>query len=135
MSAHGALFAALGAPDIDVRFVGGCVRNAIMGLPITDLDIATPEPPEAVLKRLDRAAIRAIPTGIEHGTITAVIDGQSYEITSLRRDTACDGRHAAVEFTADWREDARRRDFTINAMSLRPDAALFDYHGGFADAK
>src|SRR4051812_43644908 len=135
MTAHGPLFAALGAPDLDVRFVGGCVRNAIIGRPIADFDIGTPEPPTVVLKRLARAGIRAIPTGIEHGTVTAVVGKQSYEITSLRRDTACDGRHAAVEFTTDWEEDARRRDFTINAMSLKPDGTLFDYHGGFEDAR
>jgi poly(A) polymerase len=135
MTAPAALFAALGAPAVDVRFVGGCVRNWLMKRPITDFDLATPEPPDVVMQRLEKAGLRAIPTGIAHGTVTAVLGDETYEITSLRRDTACDGRHAAVEFTTDWAEDARRRDFTINAMSLRPDGALFDYHDGLDDAK
>jgi poly(A) polymerase len=135
MTAPAALFAALGAPAVDVRFVGGCVRNWLMKRPITDFDLATPEPPDVVMQRLEKAGLRAIPTGIAHGTVTAVLGDETYEITSLRRDTACDGRHAAVEFTTDWAEDARRRDFTINAMSLRPDGALFDYHDGLEDAK
>ena len=132
---HQGLFTALGAPAVDVRFVGGAVRNALMGRDIRDIDIATPETPDVVLARLVKAGMRAIPTGLDHGTITAVTDAGTAEITSLRRDTACDGRHAAVEFTTDWEEDARRRDFTINAMSLRPDGTLFDYHGGAEDAK
>jgi poly(A) polymerase len=129
------IMAALGAPEIDVRFVGGCVRNTILDRPVADIDIGTPENPAAVMRRLESAGIKVIPTGIDHGTITAVIDGQPFEVTTLRRDTACDGRHAVVEFTTDWNEDARRRDFTINAMSLRPDGTLFDPHGGVADAR
>lgn len=134
ITAHARLFAVLGAPALDVRYVGGVVRNHLMGEPLGDIDIATPDVPEAVMERLRAAGIKAIPTGIDHGTITAVEGGVTYEITTLRRDTACDGRHAAVEFTTDWEEDARRRDFTINAMSLRPDGTLFDYHGGLKDA-
>src|SRR5262245_22898769 len=116
------LFGALGAPSIDARAVGGCVRDAIMGRDRADseIDIGTPEPPDDVIKRLQDAGLRAIPTGLDHGTVTAMVDGRAFEITSLRRDTACDGRHAAVEFTTDWPEDARRRDFTFNAMSLTP---------------
>jgi len=126
---------ALGAPDVDVRFVGGCVRNAILGRPITDIDIGTPDVPTRVMERLQASHIKAIPTGIEHGTITAVIDGTPFEITTLRRDTACDGRHAVVEFSTDWHEDARRRDFTMNAISMRFDGELFDDHGGVEDAR
>lgn len=129
------LFAALGAPGVDVRFVGGCVRNAVMGIPVGEIDVATPETPDQVMTRLAAAGVKVVPTGLDHGTVTAVLDGATFEITSLRRDTACDGRHAAVEFTADWAEDARRRDFTFNAMSLRGDGTLFDYHGGVSDAE
>jgi len=129
------LMQALHAGEVDVRFVGGAVRNAVMNLPVTEIDIATPETPDRVTERLRAAKIKAVPTGLDHGTVMAVVDGQTFEITTLRRDTACDGRHALVEFTTDWHEDARRRDFTINAMSLRPDGSLFDDHGGEADAR
>ncbi len=131
------VYDALGAPRVDVRTVGGCVRDAIMGRDTADseIDIGTPETPDEVAKRLQDAGLRAIPTGIDHGTITALVDGRTFEITSLRRDTACDGRHAAVAFTTDWREDAGRRDFTFNAMSMTPDGLLHDYHGGVTDAR
>ena len=131
------LFAVLGAPPVDVRAVGGSVRGAVLGRDTagTEIDVGTPEPPERVIRRLKDEGIKAVPTGLEHGTVTAVIDGRPFEITSLRRDTACDGRHAAVEFTADWHEDARRRDFTMNAMSIGPDGMLHDDHEGFADAR
>ena len=129
------VFASLGAPDVDVRFVGGCVRNSVLGREVGEIDIATPERPEKVLQRLAAADLKAVPTGLDHGTITAVVRGTPFEITTLRRDTACDGRHADVEFTADWHEDSRRRDFTMNAMSLRDDGTLFDDHGGVEDAK
>lgn len=129
------LFTVLGAPDVDARFVGGCVRNAVMGAEVGEIDVATPERPDQVLDRLAAAGFKAVPTGLSHGTITAIVDGISFEITSLRRDTACDGRHADVEFTGDWQQDLRRRDFTMNAMSLRPDGMLFDDHGGIEDAK
>lgn len=135
MAAHARVLAALGAPERDVRFVGGIVRNRLLGEPLGDVDIGTPDTPDVVMARLARAGLKAIPTGLDHGTITAVDGGLTYEITTLRRDTACDGRHAAVEFTEDWVEDARRRDFTINAMSLAPDGTLFDYHGGAEDAR
>jgi len=126
---------ALGASDIDVRFVGGAVRAAVMDQPTGDIDIATPDVPARVTERLIHAGLKAVPTGVAHGTVMAVVGADTFEITTLRRDTACDGRHAAVEFTADWHEDARRRDFTFNAMSLRPDGELFDDHGGFDDAR
>jgi poly(A) polymerase len=129
------LMSALGAPALDVRFVGGCVRDAVLGRAKADIDVGTPEPPARVLERLAAAGIKAIPTGLAHGTVTAVVDGQSFEITTLRRDTATDGRHATVEFTADWQADAARRDFTLNAMSLSPDGTLHDYFKGASDAR
>jgi poly(A) polymerase len=131
------VFAALGAPQIDVRAVGGCVRDAVLGCETaeTEVDLGTPEPPDAVQKRLVAAGIQVVPTGLAHGTVMAVIAGRTFEITSLRQDTACDGRHATVAFTTDWAEDARRRDFTFNAMSMHPDGTLFDPYGGVADAR
>lgn len=128
------LFSVLGAPRVDARVVGGCVRNHVMGLPVGEIDAATPETPDVVMARLTNAGVRVIPTGLDHGTVTALIGARSFEITSLRRDTACDGRHADVEFTTDWKEDARRRDFTFNAMSMRGDGELFDYFCGHTDA-
>jgi len=117
------------------RFVGGCVRNTIMGRPVDDIDIATQLVPETVLEALNAAQIRAIPTGIEHGTVTAVVDGQPFEITSLRRDVETDGRRAVVAFTEDWAEDAERRDFRLNALYAAPDGEVFDpVGGGYEDA-
>ena len=123
--------------DVPARFVGGCVRDALLGDvdPDVDLDVATPLLPEQVIERLEAAGIKAIPTGIEHGTVTALVRDQPFEITTLRKDVACDGRHAEVEFTADFREDAARRDFTINAMSTDWQGQLVDYFGGVADLK
>ncbi|WP_018146473.1 CCA tRNA nucleotidyltransferase [Henriciella marina] len=115
------------------RFVGGCVRNEIMGKPVDDIDIATQLTPEAVIAALEAAGIRAIPTGIEHGTITAVIDSKPFEITTLRRDVETDGRHAVVAFTEDWAEDAARRDFRLNALYADPDGTLHDPTGGGLD--
>lgn len=126
---------ALDLGTVDVRFVGGAVRNAVMERAVTEIDIATPEVPARVTERLSAAGLKVVPTGLDHGTVMAVAEGETFEITTLRKDTACDGRHAAVEFTTDWREDARRRDFTFNAMSMRPDGAVFDDHGGWDDAK
>ena len=117
----------------DARFVGGVVRNTLLGLAVKDIDIATPLPPDEVMRRLKRANIRAVPTGIDHGTITAIVDGRPFEVTTLRRDVSTDGRHAAVTYTTDWREDAARRDFTINALYASADGEIFDYHGGLAD--
>lgn len=104
-----------GAPD-SARFVGGCVRNALLGAPVADIDIATKWEPEEVIRRLRAANIAAHPTGIEHGTITGVANNQPYEITTLRRDVSTDGRRATVAFTTDWKEDAERRDFHVNAL-------------------
>jgi len=118
-----------------VRFVGGCVRNTIMGRPVDDIDVATQLEPNETLAALEQAGIRAIPTGIEHGTVTAVIDHQPFEITSLRRDVETDGRRAVVAFTQDWAEDAHRRDFRLNALYAAPDGELFDpADGGYEDA-
>lgn len=117
----------------EARFVGGCVRDALIGAAPADLDLGVPYPPEETVARLKRAKLRAIPTGIAHGTVTAAIEGRNFEVTSLRRDVETFGRHARVAFGADWREDAARRDFTINALSMAPDGALYDYFGGRAD--
>ena len=124
------LFAAL---DNNTRFVGGCVRDALLGIDAEDIDMATPLLPEEVIKRLKANNIKAIPTGLEHGTITAVIEGQPFEITTLRRDTSCDGRHAEVDFTDSWQQDAARRDFTINALSCGLDGKIYDYFSGLDD--
>jgi poly(A) polymerase len=117
----------------DARFVGGCVRDTILKRPIRDIDIATPLFPEEVTRRLEAAAIKAIPTGIAHGTITAVAASRPFEITTLRRDVETFGRHATVAFSADWQEDSRRRDFTMNALSMTLDGEVFDYHDGLRD--
>ncbi len=117
------------------RFVGGCVRDTLLdpAFDPDDLDIATAARPEVVLRRLEDAGIRAVPTGIAHGTVTAVLGGRSYEITTLRRDVETYGRHARVEFTDDFEADAARRDFTINAMSCDLEGRLFDPFGGRLD--
>ncbi|MGH6964289.1 MAG: CCA tRNA nucleotidyltransferase [Phenylobacterium sp.] len=118
------------------RFVGGCVRNALIGQPTSDLDIATTLSPQDVIKALKAAGLKAVPTGVEHGTVTAVSGGKPFEITTLRRDVETDGRRAVVAFTDDWREDAERRDFTLNALYARRDGTIFDPTGhGVADAR
>ncbi len=117
----------------DARIVGGAVRDALAGRDVADYDLATPLPPDAVMAALKNAGIKVVPTGLAHGTVTAVVDGRPFEITTLRRDVETDGRHAVVAFTADWRQDASRRDFTINAMSMTRDGTVFDYFGGRAD--
>jgi poly(A) polymerase len=128
------LFTALGADDGLVRLVGGTVRDELLAIPHADVDLATRLEPKAVVERLEAAGIKAVPTGIEHGTITAVSRGQVAEVTTLRRDVSTDGRRATVAFTEDWREDAARRDFTINALSADPlSGEIFDYFGGLDD--
>jgi len=118
------------------RFVGGCVRNALVGRPIDDLDIATTLTPDQVTRALKKAGIRPVPTGIDHGTVTAVSRHVPHEITTLRRDVSTDGRRATVAFTDDWCEDALRRDFTLNSLYARRDGSIFDPTGhGVADAK
>lgn len=129
-----AVLEALGDTDGGPRYVGGAVRDTLLGLPVADVDIATTLLPSQVIDRLEAAGVKAIPTGIEHGTITAAINGKNYEITTLRRDVATDGRRATVAFSQDWREDAARRDFTINALYAQPATGeIFDYFGGMRD--
>ncbi len=117
------------------RLVGGVVRDTLLGRPVADIDLATPLLPDSVITALRDARIRVVPTGLDHGTVTAVVDGHGFEITTLRRDVETDGRHAVVAFTTDWRTDASRRDFTINAMSMTRDGAVFDYFGGVSDLR
>jgi poly(A) polymerase len=127
------LLEALSAAAIEARFVGGCVRDWLLGDAMGDLDLATPARPEAVIAALATAKIKALPTGLAHGTVTAIVASRPFEITTLRRDVETDGRHARVAFDADWAEDAARRDFTINAIYLAPDGTIFDPVGGRAD--
>jgi poly(A) polymerase len=126
--------AALTDGDARPRLVGGAVRDSLLGLPVADIDLATPIIPKDVIIRLEQSGIKAVPTGIDHGTITAVADGKTYEITTLRRDVSTDGRRATVAFSTDWREDAARRDFTFNALYADPVTyQIFDYFGGLDD--
>jgi len=124
---------ALTADSGSARFVGGAVRNALLGEPVVDVDIATPLVPEEVMRRLQAAGLGAVPTGIEHGTVTAVSGGKPFEVTTLRRDVETFGRRATVAFTTDWAEDAARRDFTINALYTDENGTVFDCFGGLAD--
>jgi poly(A) polymerase len=124
---------ALTAEGDQARFVGGCVRDALVGRPIRDIDIATPLSPQRVTELLHKARLKAVPTGIEHGTVTAVADKTGVEVTTLRRDIETDGRRAKVEFTDDWQADAARRDLTINALSADASGKVHDYFGGLDD--
>ena len=126
----------LGALDRDgeeARVVGGAVRNALLGLTAGEIDVATTATPDEVTRRVQAAGFKAVPTGIEHGTVTVVVDGQPFEVTTLRQDVETYGRHAKVAFGRDWRADAERRDFTINALSVRVDGTVYDYVGGLDD--
>lgn len=126
------LFKTLG--QTHVRFVGGVVRNALLGVEIGDIDLATTLPPDQVIEKLTAANIKTVPTGIDHGTVTAVLNGKGYEITTLRRDVETDGRRAVVAYTEDWAEDAARRDFTMNALYADLDGNIYDPLGqGIAD--
>ena len=128
------LLEALGEADGAVRFVGGCVRDQLLGQPSADIDLATTHDPSEIVRRLEAAGIKAIPTGIEHGTITAVSNHTVVEVTTLRSDVSTDGRRATVAFTDDWKEDAARRDFTFNALFADPlTGAITDYFDGLAD--
>lgn len=127
------VMAALRSTGAEARFVGGCVRDAVLKRPVKDIDIATPLEPSEVVRLLEARGIHAIPTGIAHGTITAVIGKEHFEITTLRHDVETFGRHARVAFTDDWRADAFRRDFTINALSMTEDGMIHDYVDGLAD--
>jgi poly(A) polymerase len=117
----------------EARIAGGAVRDTLAKHKVADIDLATPRRPEQVIAALNQAGIRAVPTGIDHGTVTAVSGGRGFEVTTLRRDVLTDGRHAVVDFTDDWRADAARRDFTMNALSMTRDGAVFDYFGGIGD--
>lgn len=117
------------------RFVGGCVRNAIMGRPVDDIDIATTLEPKEVMKALMAAGLKVAPTGLAHGTVTAIANSKPFEITTLRKDVETDGRHAVVAYTKDWAHDAARRDFRLNAIYAAPDGEIFDPVGGVADAQ
>jgi poly(A) polymerase len=130
----GRLLDALGAEEGLTRYVGGAVRDQLLNIAVSDFDLATRLKPEEVVERLEAAKIRAVPTGIDHGTVTAVSSGHPFEVTSLRRDVSTDGRRATVAFTDDWQEDAARRDFTINALSADPiTGEVHDYFGGKED--
>src|SRR3954466_8523052 len=124
-----AVMAALG----EGRFVGGAVRNALLGVPVVDIDIAVPIPPEEAAARLRAKGIKVVETGLDHGTITAIAGVHAFEVTSLRRDVETDGRHAKVAFTDNWAEDAARRDFTINALYASAGGEIFDYTTGVED--
>lgn len=128
------LAAVVAALKGDVRLVGGVVRDTLAGVPVKDVDLATPLAPETVIARLETAGLKAVPTGLAHGTVTAVAEGKPFEITTLRRDVATDGRHATIAYTDNWQEDAARRDFTVNALYADPaSGAVFDYFGGVDD--
>jgi len=129
-----AALAAKGGPDC-ARFVGGCVRNTLMKQPIGDVDIATKLTPDEVTAALEAAGLRAVPTGVDHGTVTAISNHRPYEITTLRRDVSTDGRRAVVAFTTDWAEDARRRDFRLNALYCDAEGTIHDPVGGIEDAR
>ncbi|MGJ8546111.1 MAG: CCA tRNA nucleotidyltransferase [Sulfitobacter sp.] len=125
-----AVCSAVGGP---IYFVGGCVRNALMGLLDSDVDMSTAVHPETVMQRAQAAGLKAVPTGIEHGTVTIVSGGKGFEVTTFRRDVETDGRRAVVAFSDSIEEDARRRDFTMNALYARPDGVVIDPLGGLAD--
>ncbi|HTJ65368.1 MAG TPA: CCA tRNA nucleotidyltransferase [Alphaproteobacteria bacterium] len=127
------LIAALDAGGIDFRFVGGAVRDGLLGRPVSDIDVATPAKPETVMQAIEAAGLKAVATGLKHGTVTAIADRRHFEITTLRRDIETDGRHAVVAFTDDWREDAARRDFTMNALYADRDGKITDFFGGEDD--
>ncbi len=127
------VLAMLNAGGEEARVVGGAARNALMGLPLNDIDIATTAPPDEVVRRAEAAGLRAVPTGIDHGTVTLVVDGAPFEVTTLRQDVETFGRKAKVAFGRDWKADAERRDFTMNALSITADGVIHDYVDGLAD--
>ena len=133
--ATSAVLGALAAGGVEARFVGGSVRDALLGERIGDIDIATPASPERVIALLEKARIKVVPTGLDHGTVTAIVPPRHFEITTLRRDVETYGRRARVAFDADWAADAARRDFTINAMFLDPDGTIHDPVGGLPDLR
>ena len=129
----GRVLALLNGDGEEARVIGGAVRNALLKLPVADIDIATTALPDEVIRRAQAAGIKSVPTGIEHGTVTLVVDKQPFEVTTLREDTETFGRKAKVAFGRDWVRDAERRDFTINGLSVDADGVVHDYVGGLAD--
>lgn len=128
------LFRAIDPKGDSARYVGGAVRDTLLGVPVNDIDVATKHEPDEILARLKAAGIRSVPTGLAHGTVTAILPGGPVEITTLRRDVSTDGRRATVAFSSNWEDDAARRDFTINALYADPRTlAVYDYFGGLAD--
>ena len=126
---------AIAAGGHQILFVGGCVRNALLGLPDSDVDLATDALPEGVMALAGKAGLKSIPTGIDHGTVTLVVDGHPFEVTTFRRDVETDGRRAVVAFSTDIADDARRRDFTMNALYAMPDGRVVDPLGGLPDLR
>ena len=124
---------ALAEAGCEVRFIGGCVRDAVLKRPVRDIDLALPLPPDQVINLLRQAGIKVIPTGVDHGTVTAVVSSMHFEITTLRMDVETYGRRAKVAFIDDWSADAARRDFTFNALSCTPDGDIYDYFDGLED--
>jgi poly(A) polymerase len=129
------LLSVLGRDGEEARVVGGAVRNTLLALPHGDIDVATTALPAEVTRRAEAAGFKAVPTGFDHGTVTVVIEGRPFEVTTLREDVETFGRHATVKFGRDWKRDAQRRDFTMNALSLSADATVHDYVGGLADLR
>ena len=127
------IFAAIGCDGDEVRIVGGAVRNALLGVPVVDVDFATTATPDVVAARAEAAGFKVVPTGVEHGTLTVVAEGRGYEVTTLREDIETDGRRAVVRFGRDWVADARRRDFTVNALSVDAKGTVYDPLGGYDD--
>jgi poly(A) polymerase len=127
------LLAVLDRDGEEARVVGGAVRNALLGLPHGDIDVATTAVPQEVMRRAAAAGCKAVPTGIDHGTVTVVVEGHPFEVTTLREDVETFGRHATVRFGRDWKRDAERRDFTMNGLTLSPDGTVHDHVGGLAD--
>jgi tRNA nucleotidyltransferase/poly(A) polymerase len=127
------LLALLDRDGEETRIVGGAVRNALIGRPVHEIDLATTALPEETSRRARAAGLKAVPTGIEHGTVTVIVEGSPFEVTTLREDVETDGRHALVRFGRDFAADARRRDFTVNALSLGRDGRIHDHVGGLAD--
>jgi tRNA nucleotidyltransferase/poly(A) polymerase len=128
-----AIFAAIGRDGDEMRIVGGAVRNAFLGVPVVDVDFATTATPDVVTERAEAAGFKVVPTGAEHGTLTVVAEGRGYEVTTLREDIETDGRRAVVRFGRDWLADARRRDFTVNALSVDREGTVHDPLGGYGD--
>ncbi|MBV2144033.1 CCA tRNA nucleotidyltransferase [Falsochrobactrum sp. TDYN1] len=128
-----ALFEALNRDGGEVRVVGGAVRNTLLGTKVSDVDLATTHLPQDTVRLAREAGFKPVPTGIEHGTVTVVVQGQPFEVTTLRKDIETDGRHAKVAFDTDWKSDAERRDFTINALYAKADGTIVDYVGGLGD--